>query len=299
MERRDFLKASLAVAALAAVNPSAPFSAEEKVKVCVTKGSTKEAIARLLAPLGGLGNFIKKGSRVLVKANFSFSMPPEAGTSTDPELVRTFALMCREAGAANVIVLDNTIKASKVCLERTGIEAALKGLDEVKIAVPQKSPDFREVAIPKGKALTKVKLANDLFSTDVYINMPVAKSHGSTHVSFGLKNQMGLIQDRTSFHWKFDIHQGIADLATVARPQLTILDATRCLKTGGPGGPGTVVQKGLLVASTDPVALDAYATTLVEWQDKPTKPQDVKYIVYAAEHGLGVMDLAKMDVVEV
>jgi uncharacterized protein (DUF362 family) len=304
MERRDFLKTSLAFAALLAAKPPVSFSAEEKVKVFAAKGAArgtiKDAVTRVLSPLGGIQKFVKKGSKVLLKPNFSFSTPPEAGTSTSPELVRTLALMCRDAGAKSVIVLDNTIKQSKMCLERTGIEAALKDLEDfVRIAVPQRLAEFRDVDVPKGKALKKVKLANDLFTSDVYISLPVAKSHAATVVTFGLKNQMGLILDRGSFHSRYDIHQAIADLGTVARPHVTILDATRCLQTGGPGGPGKVVEKGILACSTDPVALDAYATTLVEWGGKPTTPADVKHIIYASAHGLGVSDLAKIEIVEV
>ena len=312
MERRDFLKTSLALAALAVADPlvsvAAEEKAEEKAKVfaakCVkgavgTPGAIKDALTRLLAPMGGIQRFVKKGSRVLVKPNFSFSMPPEAGTSTSPELVRTLAVMCREAGAAIVVVCDNTIKNSKVCLERTGIEAALKDLEGVRIAVPQRPAEFRDVDVPKGKALKKVKLANDLFDSDVYINLPTAKSHSSTVVSFGLKNQMGLILDRGSFHSRFDIHQGIADLATVARPHLTLLDATRCLETGGPGGPGRVVETGMLIGSLDAVALDTFGTTLAGWGGKPITPADVKHLGDASAHGLGVSDLAKIEVVRV
>lgn len=325
MERRDFIKTSLAVAALAAMGRTGSLSAEDKAavktgeegvegatpaeqdvgqqagrqaKVFVTKGSGAEAIARVLAPLGGIRAFVKKGHRVVIKPNFSFSNPPETGSCTNPELVRALAVMCRDAGAEKVSVVDNTIKAAKVCLERTGIEGALKGLGGVKIVVPQKGPDFTEVEIPRGKALRKTKIANELLEADVYINVPCAKSHGSTHVSFGLKGQMGLIQDRTSFHWRLDIHQAIADLGTVIKADLTILDAARCLKTGGPGGPGKVVETGLLACSTDPVAIDAYGTTLAEWQDQPTRPEDVKHIMLAAEHGLGLADLATIEVVQ-
>jgi len=302
MERRDFIKTSLAFAALAAANPVLSLGADEKARVYaatgVARSAIKDGLVRVLAPLGGLKQFVRKRSRVLLKPNFSFSMPPEAGTSTSPELVRAMALACLEAGAASVVVADNTIKNSKVCLERTGIEAALADLDGVRIAVPQRAGDFRDVDVPRGKALKKVKLANDLLSSDVYINLPAAKSHGSTVVSFGLKNQMGLILDRGSFHSKYDIHQAVADLATVARPHLTILDATRCLTTGGPGGPGTVVEKGLLAASLDPVALDTYAVTLAEWGGRPRTPADVKFLGYASAHALGVSDLARIEVIE-
>jgi uncharacterized protein (DUF362 family) len=312
MERRDFIKTSLALAALLSVSPAGSLSAEgttngagtgvakagapAKARVYTAKGAAAEALKKLLAPLGGIQAFVKKGNRVLLKPNFSFSNVPEVGSSTTPEVVRALAMMCREAGAGSVIVCDNTIKNAQACLERTGIQAAVKDLDGVKIVVPQKSPEFEEVEIPKGKALKKTRLARELLQCDVYINVPAAKSHSATQVSFGLKGQMGLIQDRAAFHWKFDIDQAIADLATVAVADLTILDATRCLKNGGPGGPGKVVETGILACSTDPVAIDAYGTTLVEWQDVPTRPQNVKHIMAAAEHGLGVADLAGIEI---
>jgi uncharacterized protein (DUF362 family) len=307
MERRDFMKKALAVAALVvAGRAGSPFAedkedktAAQRAKVFVTKRGGREAVARLLAPLGGISAFVKKGNRVVIKPNFSFSNLPEAASSTDPQLVRSLAVMCREAGAEKVSVVDNTIKSAKVCLERTGIKAAIKDLDGVTIVVPQKEPDFTEVEVPKGKALKQTRIAKVLLDSDVYISVPCAKSHSSTRVSFGLKGQMGLIQDRISFHWRFDIHQAIADLGTVMRPDLTILDAGRCLKTGGPGGPGTVVETGILAASTDPVAIDAYGTTLTEWQDEAIGPEDVEHIMRAAEHGLGLADLARIDVVQV
>ncbi len=91
----------------------------------------------------------------------------------------------------------------------------------------------------------------------------------------------------------------VAGLATVIKPQLTILDATRCLTTNGPSGPGEVVNLGKVMCSTDTVALDAYATTLLDWGGKTLKPEDIGHIKFAAEHGLGEMDLAKVEIVEV
>ena len=89
------------------------------------------------------------------------------------------------------------------------------------------------------------------------------------------------------------IHQRIADLNLVIRPKLTIIDATRILLRNGPTGGKLEDVKVLdtLIASADPVAADAYATTLFGM-----KPEELGSTVAAAKLGLGEMDLSKVKI---
>ena len=91
-----------------------------------------------------------------------------------------------------------------------------------------------------------------------------------------------------------NIGQNLADLATVIRPKLTVIDATRILLRNGPqGGDMKDVKKtDTLIASADPVAADAYATTLFG-----LKPDAIDSITAAYSLGLGEMDLARIKVV--
>jgi uncharacterized protein (DUF362 family) len=300
MDRREFMRGTLAIAGLVLANPvfslASEAAAEAKAKVFVASGDAAKAVRNVLAKMGGIEAFVKKGDRVLIKPNFSFSNPPEAATTTSPGLVKEVVLLCKEAGAKGVTVADHTIRVARACVERSGIQDALDGIDDVRLLVPSKKSDFKETEVKQGKSLKKVALAKVYLDNDVYINMPIAKNHSAGTVSFALKNQMGLIYDRWAFHSKYDLHQAIADLATVMKPHLTILDATRCLRTNGPSGPGEVVELGKVLCSVDPVALDAYATTLLEWGGKPLKPSDIGHIKAAAEHGLGEMDLASIEI---
>ena len=61
-----------------------------------------------------------------------------------------------------------------------------------------------------------------------------------------------------------ELHQAIADLSTEIRPTLTLVDATRVLVRHGPQGGNLddVRAPGLLIAGTDPVAVDCYAARL-------------------------------------
>jgi uncharacterized protein (DUF362 family) len=137
-----------------------------------------------------------------------------------------------------------------------------------------------------------------VLEADKFINLPTAKSHSATGVSLGMKGLMGLIWDRGALH-QMNLHQAIADLATVIRPDLTIIDATRAMTSGGPGGPGKTVQLDTVIAGTDPVAVDSYAVGITQWYNKSFSGKSVKYIVAASELGLGEIDTAKMQIKEV
>jgi uncharacterized protein (DUF362 family) len=90
-----------------------------------------------------------------------------------------------------------------------------------------------------------------------------------------------------------DLGQQLADLATVVQPKLTLIDATRILLRNGPqGGRLDDVQVlDTVIASADPVAADAYATTLFGM-----RPKEISSTIAAYEMGLGEMDLNKMEI---
>jgi uncharacterized protein (DUF362 family) len=92
-----------------------------------------------------------------------------------------------------------------------------------------------------------------------------------------------------------NLGQKLADLATVIRPRLTVIDATRILLRNGPQGGDLEDVKVLdtLIASADPVACDAYATTLFDLQ-----PGDIASTVAAYELGLGEMNLDRIQVIQ-
>jgi uncharacterized protein (DUF362 family) len=92
-----------------------------------------------------------------------------------------------------------------------------------------------------------------------------------------------------------NLGQNLADLATVVRPSLTVVDATRILLDNGPqGGSLDDVRKmDTLLASTDPVAADALATTLFDLD-----PDAIASTVAAYQMGLGEMQPDNMNIME-
>jgi uncharacterized protein (DUF362 family) len=158
-------------------------------------------------------------------------------------------------------------------------------------------PDDRKfipVNIERGKAVNRLEIYRDALEADTYINVPVAKHHSLSRLTLGLKNSMGVLGgNRGSMH--HNLGQKLADLATVIRPKLTLIDATRILLRNGPQGGSLDDVKILdtLVASADPVACDAFATTLFD-----LAPDEIASTVAAYKMGLGEMDLERMQIIQ-
>ena len=297
ISRRQFIITTAAGVAICLAGYPSFLRAAEEVDLAVISGEPAAATRKALEALGGIARFVKKGQRVVIKPNMSFAKTPDFAASTHPLVVVAVAQACIEAGAREVLVLDHTLQRAELCLERTGIRDACKQhVPVVHVLALQDRKFFREIKIPQGKVLERVEVLTDVLGNAVLINVPVAKSHSATGVSLGLKGLMGLIWDRESFHSQFNINQGIADLATVIKPQLTILDATRAMVSGGPGGPGDVKKPNLIIAGVDPVAVDSYGVGIVPWYGRNFKGRQVEHLLEAYQRGLGKIDVEKLKI---
>jgi len=294
--RRKFLKTAAAGMALGLVGSPSFSVAKEEYDLAVISGEPIAATRKALEALGGISRFVKKGQRVVLKPNMSFSRTPEFATTTHPLVVATVAQACIEAGAQQVLVLDHTLQRAELCLERTGIRDACKNIPGVHVLALQERKFFREIKIPQGKVLERLEVIKEVLDNSVLINIPIAKSHSATGVSIGMKGLMGLIWDRESFHSQYNINQAIADLATVIKPQLTILDATRVLTSGGPGGPGEVKKPNLIVAGIDPVAVDSYGVSVAPWYGQNFKGRQVEHLLVSHQRGLGKIDVEQLKI---
>ncbi len=296
MTRRKFLKTTAAGIVLGLAGRPSFSIAREEVDLAVISGDPVAATKKALEALGGISRFVKRGQRVVLKPNMSFTRTPEFGATTHPQVVATVAQACMEAGAQQVLVLDHTLHRAELCLERTGIREACKDITGVHVLTLQERKFFREIKIPQGKVLERVEVMKEVLDSPVLINIPVAKSHSATGVSMGIKGLMGLIWDREIFHSQVNMNQALADLATVIKPQLTILDATRALTSGGPGGPGEVRKPNLIIAGIDPVAVDSYGVSVVPWYGQTFKGRQVEHLQIAHQRGLGKIDIGQSKV---
>ncbi len=274
---------SLATSAQTQTNQSG--LAHSKVGIGTDKDYRK-LVRRVIALIGGMGAFVKPGDRVVIKPNISFDRPPEMGATTHPLVVRTLAEMALEAGASQVRIFDRTCNEARRCYQNSGILPAIEGMDNRKVRCEYiDRRKFVTVPIPEGRGLKGWDIYRDALEADCYINVPVAKQHGLAGLSLSLKNNMGILGgNRGQLHRKLD--QNLADLATIIRPTLNVVDATRMLLRNGPQGGSLrdVQTNDTIIASADPVAADACATMLFG-----RSPDAIGTTVAAADMGLGII----------
>jgi uncharacterized protein (DUF362 family) len=293
MDRRTFLKTAGVATLALPLAPHELFAAPGPM-VAVAEGKDYPKVTRsAINALGGMKRFVKPGNIVVVKPNMGWDRNTEQGANTHPQVVRAIVEEALAAGAKKVKVFDRTCNDERRCYANSGIEAALKGMKNVEVKFLEEER-FKKVAL-NGKSLKEWELYGEALSADVYINVPVAKHHGLSKLTLGLKNVMGIMGgNRGSIHKNIDV--ALADINAGLKIHLTVIDATRILTAHGPQGGDLkdVKVMNTVIASTDTVAADAYATTLFGM-----KPEDIPVTVAAYQRGLGEMRLDRMKIVKV
>ena len=294
MDRRSFLKSAGAAAVLAPAMVNHLMAAYEQPLVAVAEGADYPAITRkAINALGGMKRFVKNGDTVVVKPNIGWDRSVDLAANTHPQVVKSVVEECLVAGAKRVKVFDNTCNDPRRCYVNSGIEAALKGMKQVEIK--QIEPERFKKVLLNGQFLKEWELYDEALSANVFINLPIAKHHGLSKLTLGLKNVMGIMGgNRGYIHRNLDT--ALADVNACFKSHLTIIDATRILTAHGPQGGSIADVKKLnkVIASTDIVAADAFATTLFG-----LKPADISVTVAAYKRGIGEMNLNRIKVLRV
>ncbi len=292
MKRRDFLK--VCGSSLLAGNwLLKDLWAKDPSVVAVAEGKDYAQITRnAIDALGGMKRFVKAGDIVVVKPNMGWDRKPEFAATTHPLVMRAIAEECLKAGAKRVKVFDNPCNDARRSYANSGIPAALKDIDNVE--VKQMEEERYKKTKLNGVALKEWELYAEALSANVFISVPIAKHHSLTRLTLACKNIMGIMGGNRGYIHR-DIEDALADVNSVVKSHLVIIDATRILTNHGPtgGSLGDVKVLNKLIASTDMVAADAYATGLFG-----LKPTEISITATAYKRGLGEIDLSKVKVVK-
>jgi uncharacterized protein (DUF362 family) len=157
-----------------------------------------------------------------------------------------------------------------------------------------------EVPVPGGQVLRSLKVCPEALEFDFLVSIPVMKMHMHTGVTLAVKNMKGCLWRRS----KVELHMlpalagskdkpldvAIADVASVLRPHLAIVDGTVGMEGLGPGA-GRPKPLDAVVVSGDAFAADAVACQLMG-----TAAERVPHLRLGAERGYGAIDLDRLDV---
>jgi uncharacterized protein (DUF362 family) len=294
MDRRTFVRRSLGAVVAGAVLKDASWgelfaqNASPYDLVAVKGGEPEAMFDKGIEALGGMKAFVKKGQKVVVKPNIGWDVGPERAGNTNPKLVKRIVEQCYQAGAKEVYVFDHTCDDWQRSYKTSGIERYAK--DGGAKVTPAHTDSYYHKMPVKGKSLHDVQVHELIMESDVFINVPILKHHGSAQLTMGMKNLMGVVWDRQYWH-RNDLHQCIADYAGVRKPDLNVIDAYQVLRQNGPRGVSVsdVVSMKAQLLSRDIVAIDAAGAKLMG-----IDPTNIGHIRLAAEAGVGRMDLDKL-----
>ena len=240
-----------------------------------------------------------KNKRVLLKPNVGRNAEPETGITTHPQVVAAAIDAFREAGA-DVAVGESPIAGVTMtdAFESSGITAVAKTRN-----CPLIDMDVRKyvtINIPDGVAVKSLKVCAEILEYDIIISIPVMKTHMHTGVTLSIKNMKGCLwrRSKVDFHMLGQLagHEekpldiAIADMSSVLRPHMSIIDGTIGMEGLGPSA-GKAKVLGVALVGVDAFATDSLACGIMG-----ISACDVPHLRMGAQRGYGVIDLDSIDV---
>ncbi len=251
----------------------------------------RQAITAVLAPLGGMGRFVRPGMRVLLKPNLLTAANPERAVTTHPAVIQAVAEIVQQAGG-EVWIGDSPAGSA-------GKEPQVwrkSGTAEIVARTGVRLLSF-DGATWRRLNGQDYFIARPIFEADLVINLPKLKTHSFTLYTGAVKNLFGAIpgirkrQVHYQMPWIEDFSRVLVDVLELVRPGLTILDGVIGLEGNGPGVGGTPRHYKCLAASADPVALDSVVTRAMGY-----RAAQVLHLAEAGVRGLGAADLRAIKV---
>jgi len=241
------------------------------------KSGVKESVLEAVSQIGGFNQFISNGDVVFLKPNFNTADPFPA--STDLEFLKSVVELVYEAGAKTVLLGDSsTITANtRKVMEKIGVFELEKMPTPPRIYIfeegfwgtsatdVQKAPvKWVRKDLSVGKYLKSASLPDILDKADKLILLPCLKTHKYAQLTGSLKLSVGFVKpvERLSLHFK-NLQEKIAELNTLIKPDLVIMDARKCFITEGPTS-GELREPGLVLASTGRVAIDIEGIKIIQ-----------------------------------
>jgi len=303
LNRRRFLKVAtaglLSLTASAALLPARrkSFAAQYRVGIGQTT-DPYEATQRAITASSDWSPAVISGRKVVIKPNLVLGLGADTGITTDPEVVRAIVDMALEAGAKEVLIVEQGPDGANFTAAGYGFLATYDPDGRVSLVDLDDQP-FRLAEVPDGLAYGQLYMPDLLFDPESYlISVGKMKCHMETLVTLSVKNLFGLPpidaylsppqQGRFAMHRR-GVNQSIVDL-NLARPiDFAVVDGIWSMEGNGPWG-GNPVRLNMVVAGRNALAVDRVCLTAMQI------PQAwVQHLAYAADKGLGPADIGPIE----
>jgi uncharacterized protein (DUF362 family) len=273
-----------------------------KVAVLYTKPETVLQDYQRLFELAGGSSVLDSNIPTILKDNITWHFPMP-GANTTPWQLEGTILALRQAGFDDLVCVQN----------QTVVTNAFKGEDlnryrpifkryNVPVRYNFRKEDMNWVSYrPKAKMLALDHIypegihIPDYFVGKNIVHLPTVKTHMYTTTTGAMKNAFGGLLSKYRHYTHTWIHETLVDLLAIQKeihPGIfAVMDGTTA---GNGAGPRMVqpIEKNVILASADQVAIDAVAAKLMGFD-----PLSIKYIRLAHDHGLGIGDPQDIEIV--
>ena len=327
ISRRDFIGTSSAVIAGAATlgiaafedcRDLAPVNKSIVSIVRIKNGNIEKAVFESIDLLGGIDLATKGQNSILLKPNL---VAPDPTYTTKPEVVAALAKLLLKSGkevcigegtaaAKNFNVFDDGTFITKkrnildrmqeFTFEKLGYTALAKSLNIPLINLH--SGDLVEIPLSDGLLDNTIKLNKKLRDVDLVCSVPVMKTHVLATVTLSMKNLIGLYPGVIYYAQRSRLHDrgiekgspGVAfeilDVNSAVKTGLSVIDASTAMEGNGPTD-GSLVDMGLIIAGTSPLATDLVGSALMGF-----RADEVPVFSLAHERGMLPKSLAEIEI---
>ncbi|KPK78933.1 MAG: iron-sulfur cluster-binding protein [Phycisphaerae bacterium SM23_33] len=273
-------------------------------KVAVVRTSPESILTdvRRVMQLGGAKEALDASATTILKNNLSWHLM-FPGANTTPWQLEGAILALRDAGLTDLVCVENETvvtnarqgerlnKQRPVC-EHYGVPIRynfLRSDMEWSVVEPRAEMLVLHEIFPKGIRIP------EYFRGKNVVHLPTMKCHIYTNLSGAMKNAFGGLLDNKRHYCHRRIHETLVDLLAIQKEIHPGIFAVTDGTTAGNGpGPRTMTPQttNVLLASSDCVAIDAVAATMMGFQ-----AMDHPFIRLAHERGLGVGRMQEIEIV--
>ncbi|MDA8215996.1 MAG: DUF362 domain-containing protein [Dehalococcoidales bacterium] len=239
-----------------------------------------------------LAEVIKPGDRVLLKINQVGCQPAETGSTVRPELIGLVAEMAKEAGASEVTIAEDAgrLQDTTEVFAKMGTDVVAKRVG-ARLLDLAKEPHPRQPVPGGGLLVDELEYSAPLLECDVLVGVTKLKTHHAAGTTGALKNLFGAVPHayKSRFH-RSDLDKALVDINSVRKADFTVVDGFPAMEGIGPHS-GQAKPMNVTIAGADPVAVDTVCAAVMG-----IDPLWVRHLRLAGEKGLGVPDLAQIEV---
>ena len=221
----------------------------------------QEALRLCLRDLGGMGSFVSKGQKVVLKVNLLRGAPPSEAVTTHPAVALALSREVERAGGMPVVADTPSGTVSRRRLRKVYESCGFLELERKGELALNWDLRVSRVSNPGGKVLRSVDILKVVHEADAVFTVPKLKTHTLTGITGATKVLYGIIPGlaKAGYHAKLpdvrDFCDMQLDLVVLVKPGLSVMDGIEGMEGEGPSA-GEVRRGNVLMASADSFALD-------------------------------------------